>query len=207
MALQTYAELSTALQNFTARTDTAFTNNIETFVSLGEKEIIAELRVRELQQIDQQVVANGEIILGEDQREFSDMELDADKRVTVDFSSTNIVNRFAQETFRVGGKVYGKIKGDTVKLFPVPPDGTAFNILTRIDPQFLTPTQSTNEIFPKYNHIYWSATLSQAFLWMRENEQAALWEAKSKSQIAVENDRDRKQRQTTNLMAVATRVV
>jgi len=168
MAISTYAELQTALQNYTGRSDSAFTNLVPEFISQAENYInreihwnpgITEATVSLSAFADTAALPAGflEIIdLKYPSNDYFMRQIALDKLLGIYDDNEVRPNYFAvADTFRFNA-----------------PSDAAYSLDCNYYKKWDIAADSTNELMTQYEDVYLDMSLWRAFKWMRNAEQA-----------------------------------
>lgn len=187
-----FPTLKDAVQNYCARSDTKFGNMVETFVAFAEDRIFngagkrgdqlfsSPLRVKEMEKTTTRATdATGLAYLPDRCLLVRSVEVDGQK-YTLKYMSPD---KFAAwGTLPVtGSPQYYTVEGVSLKVIPA--GVTNLRILYYEQPAALRVDSPTHDVLVAYPMIYLSATLFEAFTWMREVESAVAHLAKAKASI------------------------
>lgn len=169
MAITTYAELKTAIEDWLDRTDlTSYTGD---FIALAEKRMITKLKVREMVQRSTATMPTGDryLAIPSDFLAVKQFQLNTTPLRTLEFVPEDTINLYNTSTS--GKPYYYTITGSEFQFDKIP-DSTYTAEITYFQFSPLSDTNTTNELFPKYSELYLQACLSQAYLFIKDNQKA-----------------------------------
>jgi len=190
MAITDYDSLVAEVKVYAARSDSTFTNRIETFISLAEDRIFngvgdpkdpmhsAAVRVKEMTETDDVAVASSTGTLP-----VSSLGLRRLSRATdligLDYLSPDaFATRYNYAD--TGSPRWYTIEGDQVRVAPAGWAGT-LSALYYKRPNGISSSNTENEILKMYPNLYLSAVLFEAFSFLKDGESAQGWLARYKS--------------------------
>ena len=161
MSITNYSELQTAVLNWSARGDTAFTSKVPDFIRLGEERIWRNLRLDRMIQFADLTIVSGQnwVALPDDWAEFDTLYItDTGKPKKLEYRSYDAL----LEQDEGVGRYYYTIKGARLVYGLTPSSDTAISTtyFQRLD---LLATTSTNWILTNHPSVYlYSALLEGA---------------------------------------------
>jgi len=172
MTISTYAELQTAIGNWLARSD--LTTYIPDFILLFEAEACRKLRVRPTETGVALTTTNGVASLPSD---FLGV-----RRLTWEGSSVRDLEyvtpselQTAYPTSTTGTPAAYTIEGPTVRIRPID-DGTSYRLLYRA--KTAAVSGSLNWLFTNHPDAYLFGSLTEAYMFIRDADNAAIWAAR-----------------------------
>lgn len=192
MALAVYADLQTAIGNWLARSD--LTSYIPDLITLGEKRIIDELRVHEMEGAFSAVIASGTVAVPADYLAFKNVYLNASPIVPL--IRTDIQQLYVKYPTRSsnGQPAYIARNGANFEFGPYPDTNYTVQGTYYQKPAVLSGFQTTNTIFPTYSDLYLWAALCEAEPFLQNDPRLQLWESKYQQVLARAMGRERQER-------------
>lgn len=191
--MDTYAELTAAVQSRLGRTDLAA--HYGDWVALAEKAIVSKLRVREMENIATIEPIDGEVTPPTDFLGVGEIRPSSNMEVELEYASEKLLFRYENVTL-TEGRGFWSFLGNKIFIRPKPAStvwglaggtgewgiagsttetwGVSTNYWMRYfsKPSALSDSNTTNELFPIYNDVYFDAVMHQAFKHVRNFETA-----------------------------------
>lgn len=177
MAITTYTQLQTAIENFLARSD--LTAQIPDFIALAEARMSRELETRsqEKRALATLTANNEYLALPTDLREVREVKLLTDPLTVLEYSSpTNLDSTYASQG--TGKPQAYSIIGDEIKMRPVPDSAYEAEIVYIGDIDFLSATNATNNILTRHPDAYLSGALVEAYTYLLDEQRAQIYDTK-----------------------------
>jgi hypothetical protein len=192
MALATYSDLETAIGNWLVRSD--LTTYIPDLISLGEKRIFDELRVREMESAFDETIASGTVAVPADYLEFKVVYIDGTP--TQPLIRTDLERLYSEFPTRSSDAqpYYIARNASNFEFGPYPDSAYTIKGTYYASPASLSDSTTTNTIFPKYSDLYLWAALAEADVFLQNDPRVALWQAKYQSVLDRVHGRERKER-------------
>lgn len=170
MALATYAELVSEMENFLNRTD--LTARIPTFIALFEARMNRVLRVPEMEATATSDADGETLALPSDYLELRELRLGG--KALKPYAPQDL-----HETYEnASGLTQGySIIGTNIILAPAPGEATECKISYYQRIPALTSTNPTNWLLSKHPDLYLYGSLTAANAFLRDNDEALLWQA------------------------------
>lgn len=169
MAISTYAELVTALENWSDRTDADLAARLPECITLGEVEIFRRLRVRQMETTASSTPnANGEITLPADMLEIKRVTAKTDPRRRLKYVTSDYADSIDA---RVSGdpNIYFVV-GDTLTVLPFTSSDIEVTYYAKVTP--LSAVATTNWLLSRWPDIYLQASLAQFAILAKDSEAA-----------------------------------
>jgi hypothetical protein len=173
MALDTYANLQTAIISYAFRTgDSEFTAAVPDFITLTESRLNRVLRVREMEESATISVALGYGWLPDDYLEFRRVVANTSpanplELVTPDFAASEYATSYS------GYPVHFTLIGDRIRVFPSTDATLALNYYAKIPA--LSDSNTTNWLLTKAPELYLYGALVEAAPFMMDDARANVW--------------------------------
>jgi hypothetical protein len=177
MAITTYAQLQTSIENFLARSD--LTAQIPDFIRLAEVRMSRELETRSQEKrAITNLTPNSEYIsLPVELREIREVKLNTDPLTVLEYlSPTGLDNTYASQG--TGKPQAYCIVGDELKLRPVPDTNYECEIVYVGDIDELSATRTTNNILTRHPDAYLSGALVEAYTYLMDEQRAQIHDQK-----------------------------
>lgn len=198
MAITNYTQLKDALQSYCSRTDTAFINQLNTFIDLAEAKFNRELRTLDMETAASiATVANQATVnLPADYLDLRSIEhASGEPRALTLVSKQTIINNYAAED--TGRPVVYTLNGATqLRLGPVPDGIYTLSISYLAQIPELSNSQTTNWLLHREPGLYLNACLYEAWLFLRDQNRAAAHLALADSDMKRIKDEDGRKRKT-----------
>lgn len=173
MAITTYSELQTAVQNWTERSDTAFTNRVTEFIALTEADINREMHGREqrVRYTTTTTASDAFINVPSDLRKVISFKVDDSPDFVLKFVTPSEMDR------RYAGAPSGKpryfcVVGAEFKLAPVPDAAYTLEIVYERGVPALTDSNTTNDVLTRHPDVYLYGSLKHAHDFLMDEERA-----------------------------------
>jgi hypothetical protein len=173
MAISTYAELQTAVQNWLHRSDSSLTSRVTEFITLGEARIGREVRCR-IQETRVTASADDYMSLPSDFLEMRNVFLTTggNRYKLQAVGADSLIEIFTSTS--TGTPTHYAVIGDELALGPAP-SGT-FTVEMWYYKKLTALSSATNTLFTNNPDLYLYASLAAAGPWLRDQKQVALWE-------------------------------
>lgn len=170
---QTFAELKTAIQSETARTDTAFVARLEEFVRMAQGRIYhgeIPLRVREMEKRASNLAfANGSGALPDDFLQSRRLTWNAVPGHSLKY---RIPDEFYGRDYYAGDPpIVFTIEGKVIDIKPATSGQATLSYYA--EPPVLSGETDTNDVLKAFGQIYLYAALVEAYLWLRNPDKPA----------------------------------
>ena len=187
MSIATYADLQTAVANWTHRDD--LTSIIPDLILLAEKRIFREVRVRVMEKALSDTIANGVIAVPTDYAGLKFAYIDATPTsILARSSASKIYSDFPTRTASAKPKQIGR-EGSSFIFGPYPDSAYAVKGIYYAKP--VSIQTSANDLFTANPDLYLMATLCECAPYLEADPRIATWEMKYaaiKEQLAFEDD-------------------
>jgi len=176
MAISSYAQLQTAIENFLARSD--LSSVIPDFIQLAEARINRELETREQEKRSQATLVAGDeyIALPTDLREVREVKLNTSPITVLSYASPSSLD----STYSGNGlgKPLGySIVGKEMKLRPVPDSAYTAEIVYIGNVDAISAV-STPTLFLRSPDLYLYGALTEAYIYLLDEQRAAQYDEK-----------------------------
>ena len=188
MAISTYAELQTALENYTGRSDTAFTNRVPEFIQRGEEYINKRIRTFPgITQVTVTLAASADTAaLPSGFAELIDLKFPSNDYYLTQLPLAKLLDVYDDNEARPNFFAIA----DTFR-FDQPAD-QAYSLDCDYYKKWDIAADSTNALLTNESDVYLSASLHEAFKWMRNPEMAGAYKMDRDQGIAEINRLDAK---------------
>ena len=176
MAITSYADLQTSIDNFLARDD--LTAQIPNFIQLAEARINRELETREQEKRVQATLVAGDeyIALPTDLREVREVKLNTSPLTVLSYASPTGLD--TQYSSNGQGKPQGySIVGKEMKVRPIPDSGYTMEIIYIGNVDTLSDV-STPTLFIRSPDLYLYGALTEAYVYLLDEQRAAQYDEK-----------------------------
>lgn len=181
MAISTYAELQTAVENWLARSD--LTDRIPEFIALAEAKFNRELRCNQMEKRSTATIDTGTddpefIALPSDFQSMKRIRLSSvDGKPQLEFKAQAGLNEYRTSIANATGYPrYFTIMGDEIELCPTPDDDYTLEMVYRAYIPALA-SNSTNWLLTLAPDAYLYGALMEAAVHIKEDERVTLWAA------------------------------
>ena len=208
MALDTFANLKTTIASYLNRDD--LTAYIPDFISLTEKRLNRELRVREMINSDTSIttvsgtqnytVPTGFI-------EAISVIYQSDPYITLPFISNHDFYRNYNSSVTSGTPTFFTIVGDKIKLGVAPDQAVTLQIDFYKTVTALSDSNTTNDILTNYPELYLYGSLAESSPFLMQDERLQTWASLYKEAVNKANDSSSKGSSSTPLLMSARSVV
>ncbi|HAW77467.1 MAG TPA: hypothetical protein DCW74_17245 [Alteromonas australica] len=191
MAIATYTDLQTSIENFLARTD--LTAQIPDFIQLAEARMSRELETRsqEKRATASTVAGNEYIALPTDLREVREVKLNTSPLTVLAYKSPTGIDE-DHPTAGQSKPLSYTIIGDEIRLRPVPDAVYTVEIIYVGEITPLSATNATNTILSRHPDAYLSGALVEAYTYLMDESRAQLYDQKFSRAIAeIQKDSER----------------
>jgi hypothetical protein len=182
MAINTYATLLTAVENWLARSDTALTDRIPEFIALFEAKMNRELRCN---QMETRAYTTADTT--DNEPEFVTLPSDFQTMRRVRLSSVTGKPRLTflagqqADDYRystanaTGQPIYFTIFGDEMELLPTPDSDYTIEMVYRANIPALTAVNTTNWLLTLAPDLYLYGALMEASAYTAQDERVPVW--------------------------------
>ncbi len=184
MAISTYAELKTAVNDFGKRGDA--TAKVDTFIDLCESDIWANLRIKEMQTRATGNLSGRTLALPTGFLEMRKLRLTATPYELEYVSPESMIIQSSS------GRPTQYTVTDQIEFNKTPDSTYAYEILHYRSLTALSASQTTSDVLTRYPSIYLYGTLKHYFDWCRLDDQAMKYEAKFMDAINKANRNEKR---------------
>lgn len=187
MALTTYTEFVTVVENYLARTD--LSNQIPDFIRFAQDRITRDLRVRQMLKLASTTTTDGTVELPTDFLEMREMHFQGNPLATLEYQSPDKFFRNGL-TETSGDPFYYTIIGENFQFAPTPTGSGALQMLYYSKPVYISSTQASNIYLVSYPDAMLYATLAEAEPYLMNDNRTQTWAAMYDRAIAniMKND-------------------
>ena len=187
MALTTYTEFVTVVENYLARSD--LTNQIPDFIRFAQDRITRDLRVRQMLKLASTTTTDGTVELPTDFLEMREMHFQGNPLATLEYQSPDKFFRNGL-TETSGDPFYYTIIGENFQFAPTPTGSRALQMLYYSKPVYISSTQASNIYLVSYPDAMLYATLAEAEPYLMNDNRTQTWAAMYDRAIAniMKND-------------------
>lgn len=191
MALATYADLQTTISRYLKGRDD-LTDQIQDFITLGEKRLNRELRVPEMIS-STTLTAAASVALPSDFMEAELVELQTNPTRALEPMTPRQAAREYITSYN-GRPASYTIKSGNLLLYPTPDDTYDIDLDYYATPAALADGQTTNSLFPAYADLYLYAALLEASPYLYDDERIPVWRMALANGIEAANTEAREKR-------------
>ena len=174
-AFTSYDNLKTNIADYLARSD--LTEKIPMFVSLAEKRLNRDLRLRQmLQQSTYSLTSGYKVPTPTDFLEMKDIHIDANPVVNLNFKTVSQFYRLGNSS-STGQPINYTLVSDNFVLAPRPVSGATINMTYYKIPKVLSDTNPSNEYLEVCPDLLLYASLVESAPFLMNDERLATWEA------------------------------
>ena len=174
-AFTSYANLQTNIADYLARTD--LTDKIPMFVSLAEKRLNRDLRLRQtLQQSTYTMPEGFEIPTPADFLEMQDLHLDANPIIPLTYQTVSQFYRRSNDS-QQGRPINYTLVADNFVLSPQPTGATTANMTYYKIPKVLSDTNPSNEYLDVCPDLLLYASLAESAPFLMDDPRLATWQS------------------------------
>jgi hypothetical protein len=174
-AFTSYDNLKTNIADYLARSD--LTDKIPMFVSLAEKRLNRDLRLRQmLQQSTYSLTSGYKVPTPTDFLEMKDIHIDANPVVNLNFKTVSQFYRLGNSS-TTGQPINYTLVSDNFVLAPRPVSGATINMTYYKIPKVLSDTNPSNEYLEVCPDLLLYASLVESTPFLMNDERLATWEA------------------------------
>jgi hypothetical protein len=190
MSLSTYSELKASVANYLARTD--LTDQIPDFISLAERRMRREVRIRQML-VSAELTAtagNNKVTLPTDFLEARDFVVVGNPTQPLNYLSPSALSRNAVSS--TSGKPYQyTILAEQFQLSPAPDFAYTLNLLYFAAPDFLSDSNASNEFLVNVPDMLLYAALLEAEPYLMNDARLQTWIAMyERASISVEKSNE-----------------
>ena len=176
MALTNYSDLKTTIANYLARSD--LTNQIPDFITLAEKRICRDLRIRQMLVVATAETTGNDATLGipTDFLEMRDVHLQTTPRTSLKYLSPNAFYANARVT-DVSLPVNYTVLASEIQFAPIPDTAYSVQMLYYAQPPLLSDTNSSNMLLANCPDLLLYAALGEAEPYLMNDARLQTWAA------------------------------
>ena len=169
MAISTYTELKTAVNNWLARSDLA--DRAPEFIALAEARMNRELETRSQEtRVTATLVAGDQYVsLPSDVRQVRSVRLNTSPITNLAFMTPLVIDRTHAATGQ-GKPINYSVIGGEIYFRPIPDDGYEAEIFYTASLESLSDSVATNTILQRNPDVYLSGTLVEAFTFLMDDQ-------------------------------------
>ena len=191
MAITTYSELQTAIDNWLARTD--LSGRSPEFITMAEARMNRELETRsqEKRATSALVVGDPYVTLPTDVRRIRHVRLNTSPRTILDFYSPSAVDTEWAATGTGKPRMYSVV-GEELYLRPAPDSTETLEIDYIASISALTDSNTSNTILSRHPDVYLHGALAEAFGYLMDAQRQAQHDAlftRAIGEIKMDEDR------------------
>jgi len=207
VALTTYTELKASIADWLKRSGVSgiasTTDQIPDFITIAEKRLFNDLKVREmeLQSSTSTAAGTATVALPTGYLSAKWLYIDTDPRVALEYISGEIAAKMLA-TASTDKPRYYSTEGSNWRLYPTPGAVYTLQYLIYKEPTALSGSTATNVIFPTYSHLYLYASLIEAFNFLEDDAQVNKYENLYKRFLKIANDSDVEDRHSGSTIRV-----
>lgn len=191
MSISTYAELQTALTNYTHRSDTAAL--LPEFIQMGEADLNARVRTKDQEDTDSQSMSTSVNTLALPAGFLEPIRLEYTSDLTeIPFVASSLLEA---ETYSAQPKRY-TIR-DANMVFDRTPD-SAYAVKLYFRKKYDIATDSTNWLLTNYPNLYLYSAMVHALIYEMNDARAQMFRGYLDGEIALVNRTEARKRNTTN---------
>ena len=173
-AFTSYDNLKTNIADYLARSD--LTEKIPMFVSLAEKRLNRDLRLRQmLQQSTYSLTSGYKVPTPTDFLEMKDIHIDANPVVNLNFKTVSQFYRLGNSS-TTGQPINYTLVSDNFVLAPRPVSGATINMTYYKIPKVLSDTNPSNEYLEVCPDLLLYASLVESAPFLMDDERLVTWE-------------------------------
>jgi hypothetical protein len=186
MALNSYSDFVTVVENYLARTD--LSNQIPDFIRMAQDRMTRDLRVRQMLKVSTTQATSGNVELPEDFLEMRELHFQGDPPLTLEYQSPDKFFRNAY-TQTSGEPYYYTLIGNEFQFAPVPNTST-LQMLYYAKPAYISTLVASNIYLASYPDALLYATLAEAEPYLMNDARTQTWAAMYDRAIAniMKND-------------------
>jgi hypothetical protein len=174
-AFTSYDNLKTNIADYLARSD--LTEKIPMFVSLAEKRLNRDLRLRQmLQQSTYSLTSGYKVPTPTDFLEMKDIHIDANPVVNLNFKTVSQFYRLGNSS-STGQPINYTLVSDNFVLAPRPVSGATINMTYYKIPKVLSDTNPSNEYLEVCPDLLLYASLAESAPYLLDDPRLATWDA------------------------------
>ena len=174
-AFTSYDNLKTNIADYLARSD--LTDKIPMFVSLAEKRLNRDLRLRQmLQQSTYSLTSGYKVPTPSDFLEMKDIHIDANPVVNLNFKTVSQFYRLGTSS-TTGQPINYTLVSDNFVLAPRPVSGATINMTYYKIPKVLSDTNPSNEYLEVCPDLLLYSSLVESAPFLMNDERLATWES------------------------------
>ena len=203
MALDTYANLKTEIENYLNRSD--LTSYLDTFIDLAEARHARDLRVREMESVDTSITT----VAGTQSYDLPTGYLEMRYATWQSNPYTFLAYMSPSDFFRVynagvgsGSPGYYTIVGSKIYLGKRPDAANVLELGFFKRPTALSSSNTSNDILTYFPDLYLYASLAESEPFLMNDERVQLWAMAYKEAVTNLQEQDNKDRHSGSAMRV-----
>lgn len=187
MALTSYSDFVTVVENYLARTD--LSNQIPDFIRFAQDRMTRDLRVRQMLKLASTTTTDGTVELPTDFLEMRELHFQGNPVITLEYQSPDKFFRNGQ-TDTSGDPYYYTIIGENFQFAPTPTGTSTLQMLYYAKPTYISGSQASNIYLVSYPDALLYATLAEAEPYLMNDARTQTWAAMYDRAIAniMKND-------------------
>jgi hypothetical protein len=200
MAISTYAELLTAIENWAHRDDTSFTARIPEFIKLAEARFNRVLRTTDMEEtLASTALSSGAASLPAGFLAFKELRFNGSVTYTLQPKALEWIR--AQDNTSAGDAEYFAVTGSQVVCWPPtgPIAGTYYKTISNLQ------DNSTNWLLTAHPDLYLFAVLTESALFTQDDSRIPLWAEKASALLDAVQRADDKNQFDGGVLAVRAR--
>lgn len=189
MSITNYSELQSAVAGWLNRTD--LTSVITDFITLAEARINTDVRIRDMEYRATATASTSSryLVLPDRFLEMRRLQFDTNPIHKVDFVPHSSMTDFYQSA--AGRPLYFTIIGSELEFSCTPDSAYTAEMSYWAKVQALSISNTTNAILTNYPNIYLYRALAQAYLYLRNTQEYAVWDNMYNQEVAAANSSDK----------------
>lgn len=197
MAITTYAELKTAVYNWTHRADLA--NYVDDIITIGEKWIFRKARTRDMETAFSVSIGTTTSVPA-DFVEIKHAYISGTPIIPLEVQSPEYIQSRYTDRVGTGTARFIAVVGDGFIFGPNINTGTLYGTYYK---RLTVVSSSANALFTKNPDLYLFAALAETQAFIKDDERVALWTAKRDQILADVNAEDKQSRSGTAMRVIA----
>lgn len=197
MAISTYTELQTAVENWLDRSD--LDSRIPEFIALAEDTINKRLRIRAMETRATTTVAEEYIALPSDFLEMRNFQLNTSPKQTLRLVTPEYIDTFWAGSTTGQPKVFTFVGGE-IQVAPSP--GGSYTAEMDYYAKWDIASDSTNWLLTNAPSVYLYGSLLQAEPFLKNDKRIPVWESRFEKALMDVEVADRRERWSGNSLAI-----
>lgn len=179
MALDTYANIKTAIENWLNRVgDTTISGQADDFLALAEQRLSEDLRIRAIEADLSVTIASGTATVPSDFLELKHARIDGDPTFPLELKESDWLYRKFPTRSSTSKPEYIAIDGETFVFGPYPDSNYTIVGIYHAKPAVLSDANITNAWTTNVSDALLFAAIAEAADYINSNDQVVKWEAK-----------------------------